>query len=47
MGRERKYNLRVNQNRDPLGSECILVCMIEGTKFQKYKESKTYIYIQK
>ena len=31
---EREYTHRMDQDNDPLGSECVLVCMLEGTKFQ-------------
>ena len=45
---ERILSHRMDQDGDPLGSECILVCMIEGTKIQNWKKKKAkLIYIQK
>ena len=42
---ERLYNLtELTKQDDPLGPECILACMLDDTKFQNYKEIKTYVY---
>ena len=46
MGKKREYNLNVDQHGAPLGSECILVFMLEGTKFQNYK-AKQNLHIYK
>ena len=39
-----EYNSGWTKQSDPLGPECILVCVLEDTKAQNWKESKTYIY---
>ena len=47
MGQEREYNLKDwTKQGDPFGSECILDCVLEDTKFQNYKIAKL-TYIQK